>query len=312
MEDEPQRRPHPDPEVEALLQFEPVVRKCVRHDGWLAERQREFIVALTVLGHAEQAAIAVGGTMSGAYKLRSADGGEGFAAAWDSALALHLRRNPRPEPRGRPSRGELQSGTGRQAWPAHGAPQPQPAPEPGPGEVSQFYEDVFSLYQLKLREERKCRLEGRIVAADFAIRQATWLELVLCLGGKAMDVLKHIKAGDHDLLDVVSNPMSGLLAEVRREYWLEKGEADRPPPPPLGRHDGSFARGPETEYMNEPGGPDFQTWAREQDEEARLAAEAQREWEAKARAEAEAWAKREAAKGRLRPDPEAEGEAHEP
>jgi hypothetical protein len=178
--------------------------------------------------------------------------------------------------------------------------------------VSQFYEDVFSLYQLKLREERQCRLEGRIVAADFAVRQASWLELVLCLGGKAMDVLKHIKAGDHDLLDVVSSPMSGILAKARRQYWLEKGEADRPPPPPLGRHDDSFATGPATYYRNEPGGPDFQTWAREQDEEARLAAEAQREWEAKARAESEAWAKREAAKGRQRPDPEAGGEAGEP
>src|SRR5688572_24079157 len=102
--DEKPRKPHPDPEVEALLQFEPVVRRCVRHDGWLPERQREFIVALTVLGNPEQAAIAVGGRMSGAYKLRTAEGGEGFAAAWDGALALHLRRHPRPEPKGRPSR----------------------------------------------------------------------------------------------------------------------------------------------------------------------------------------------------------------
>src|SRR4051812_46024456 len=113
---EPPRKPHPDPEVEALLHFEPVERRCVRHDGWLPDRQREFIVALTVLGHAEQAAIAVGGRMSGVYKLRGAEGGEGFAAAWDSALALHLRRSPRPEPKGRPPRGELQSGIGRQPW----------------------------------------------------------------------------------------------------------------------------------------------------------------------------------------------------
>ncbi|HEX9964241.1 MAG TPA: hypothetical protein VGB04_04580 [Allosphingosinicella sp.] len=28
---EPGRTPHPDPEVEALLDFEPVIRKCVRH-----------------------------------------------------------------------------------------------------------------------------------------------------------------------------------------------------------------------------------------------------------------------------------------
>lgn len=57
--------PPPDPEVEALLGFAPVVRKCVRPDGWTADRQREFVLALTVLGNAEQAAIAVDGTMSG-------------------------------------------------------------------------------------------------------------------------------------------------------------------------------------------------------------------------------------------------------
>jgi len=125
MENESPRRPHPDPEVEALLHFEPVVRKCVRHDGWLHERQIGFIVALTVLGHAEQAAIAVGGTMSGAYKLRTANGGEGFARSWDSALALHLRRNPRPEPKGRPSRGEIESGTGRKPWPRAPATPPE-------------------------------------------------------------------------------------------------------------------------------------------------------------------------------------------
>lgn len=58
--------PDPDPEVEGLLDFPPVVRKCVRHDGWTADRQREFVRALVVLGSAEQAAIAVDGTMSGA------------------------------------------------------------------------------------------------------------------------------------------------------------------------------------------------------------------------------------------------------
>jgi hypothetical protein len=110
---------HSDPEVEALLAFTPVERRCVRLDGWLPDKQRDFVRALTVLGNAEQAAIAVDGRMSGAYKLRTAAGGEEFAAAWDNALALHHRRYPRPEPKGRPSRGEIASGTGRTPWPAN-------------------------------------------------------------------------------------------------------------------------------------------------------------------------------------------------
>jgi hypothetical protein len=291
------RKPHPDPEVEALLHFEPVVRKCVRHDGWLPDRQIEFIVALTVLGHAEQAAIAVGGTMSGVYKLRTADGGEGFAAAWDSALALHLRRSPRPEPKGRPSRGELQSGAGRKAWPANAAAVPEP---PDPEEEKRAKEETLDmmlrLYAGKLQEERTFRLEGRIVEADFTVRQLAWLEVVFDLGGKAGKVLEMLKRGDHGPRDIVATPMSALLGQLRRRIWAEKGEADRPPPPELGRHDAQASFGEPHWHDPEKDG-DYGEWLRRRREQERLAAEAQRDWEEKARAEAEAWRKREAAKG---------------
>jgi hypothetical protein len=291
------RKPHPDPEVEALLHFEPVVRRCVRSDGWLAEKQREFIVALTVLGNPEQAAIAVGGRMSGAYKLRTAEGGEGFSNSWDSALALHHRRHPRPEPKGRPSRGEIQSGSGRKPWPAAA---PAFAPQPvDPEEELRVKEQVLArmlhLYEGKLREERRLRLEGRIVAADFAVRQLTWLEVLFDLGGKAGQVLEALKRGDHRPIHIVSTPMSELLGQVRRETWLEKGEADRPPPPALGQHDHLAAFGERAQYDAERDG-DYREWCIRQMEQARLAAQAQRLWEEKAKAEAEAWAGREAAK----------------
>jgi len=297
METESPRQPHLDPEVEALLHFEPVVRKCVRHDGWLAERQIEFIVALTVLGHAEQAAIAVGGTMSGAYKLRTANGGEGFAESWDAALALHHRRHPRPEPRGRPSRGELQSGTGRKAWPARGGVTPEPAdPEQEARDSEAFWNQMLNLYRIKLVAERKARLEGRIVEADFSVRQLGWMEVVFDLGGRAGKILEALKCGDRRLFDVAATPMSELLGEIRRGIWLEKGEVDRPPPSPLGRRDRHCATDPPRAYEAARDG-DYQSWCRRRDEEAALAAEAQRAWEEKAKAEAEEWAKREAARG---------------
>jgi hypothetical protein len=304
-----ERRPHPDPEVEALLHFEPVVRKCVRHDGWLHERQIEFIIALTVLGHAEQAAHAVGGTMSGAYKLRTANGGQGFAESWDQALALHLRRNPRPDPKGRPSRGELQSGAGRKAWPGGGAPAAgEPVdPEQQARDADRFWDDILKLYRIKLTMERQCRLEGRIVEADYYVRQSSWLEVVLDLGGRALKALEALRSGEGGLFAVAATPLSEYLGQVRRGIWLEKGEADRPPPSPFVRRDGRFATDPRPSYRPERDG-DEREWLRRQDEQARLAAEAQRAWEEKARADSEDWARREAGKNR----PESEGEAGEP
>ena len=306
--------PQADPEVEALLQFEPVVRKCVRHDGWTAEKQREFVRALAILGHAEQSAIAVGGTMSGAYKLRSAAGGEGFAAAWDGALALHLRRHPRPEPKGRPSRGEILSGTGRKPWPANDNGSSGPdfeSPEAEMRAREALFEKIIRKYWLKVAAERKARREGRIVAADYYVRQLTYIEIVLEIGGHAHTLLKDLHLGGRDYFDIVATPMSLLLDQCRRLIWKEGGEPERPPLPPLGRHDDRTAIGEpsESEFSPDRDGR-YQLWVERQAERVAVAREAQRVWEEKARAEAAAWAKREAAKDEAGEDGAAgEGEA---
>ncbi|HEY0413287.1 MAG TPA: hypothetical protein VGD66_09100 [Allosphingosinicella sp.] len=298
------RAPHADPEVAALLHFEPVVRKCVRHDGWLAERQREFIVALAILGHVEQSAIAVGGTMSGVYKLRTADGGEGFAAAWDAALALHHRRHPRPDPKGRPSRGEILSGAGRQPWPASDSGRSAgrsdrtfESPEAEMRARDEIFDRIVTKYWLKVGQKRKARREGRIVAADFYVRQLTYIEILLEIGGHAHVVLKDLQHGGRRLLDIVATPMSLLLDRARRLQWAEEGEPERPPLPPLGDHDDRSAAGERCEgtYSSDRDG-DHGEWRGRQADRIALAAEAQRAWEEKARAEADVWAKREAAK----------------
>ncbi|HEX8224639.1 MAG TPA: hypothetical protein VF605_12550 [Allosphingosinicella sp.] len=307
--------PPPDPEVDALLDFPPVVRKCIRQDGWTAERQREFIRALVVLGHAEQAAIAVEGTMSGAYKLRKAEGGERFAASWDSALALHLRRYPKPEPRGRPSRGEIRSGVGRQPWPsAAAAHAPEPVdPEEEARKSERFWVDMLNRYAGKLKEERAARLEGRIVEADYTVRQLTWLEIVFDIGGQAMRILNLLRRDDRDLLQFAATPMAELLGSIRRDIWAEKGEADRPPPPPLGPQRRGCAIDEPLHYRRDRDG-DFDDWRLRQDEQARLAAEAQQAWEERARADSEAWAKREAGGDGEAPGDggDGEGEGKEP
>ncbi|MCP5401019.1 MAG: hypothetical protein H6917_01370 [Novosphingobium sp.] len=90
-------RPDPeDPKARArkgaLPDFAPVPRKCNRHDGWTAERQRGFIEALADLGSVRAAANAVNMTPEGAYQLRRHPEAGGFRKAWKAALALGVQR----------------------------------------------------------------------------------------------------------------------------------------------------------------------------------------------------------------------------
>jgi hypothetical protein len=79
---------HPDPEIAASLEFEPVPRKLERVGGWNAEAQRAFIAALAMTGSPRRAAHAVGMRTAGVEKLRETEGGESFAAAWGRAVEI--------------------------------------------------------------------------------------------------------------------------------------------------------------------------------------------------------------------------------
>jgi hypothetical protein len=281
----PERAPHPDPEIEALLDFEPVHRHCRRHDGWSPDVQRRFIVALVDIGNSERAAHAVGRTMSGAYKLRTAAGAESFAAAWDEALALYHLRNPKPERIGRPSRGEFIAVKAAAKKPPEGWVDPAKyylTPQ-------EFGKAILKKCWLKLGQERQARLDGRIVEADFYVRQLTWLEVVIDLGGNAPELLEALKRGDTDVMDIVATPMTILLDAARRAYWAKLDEPERPPLPPLGRHDGDLATGEPMgcQHWPERDGP-IQSWQRDSPTQ-RHAVAAQRAWEEKAKADAEEW-----------------------
>ncbi|MGI4732852.1 MAG: hypothetical protein ACRYFW_14050 [Janthinobacterium lividum] len=75
-----------DPDADPLA-FTPVATGSTRHDGWTAQRQRQFVVALSVMGVVGRAARAVGMGAASAYRLRGRPGADEFAAAWDTALA---------------------------------------------------------------------------------------------------------------------------------------------------------------------------------------------------------------------------------
>jgi len=70
-----------------FLRFEPVPVRP-RHDGWSPALQRRFVVELALGAGVEEAARRVGRSAQGAYRLRRRRGAEGFAAAWDKALAF--------------------------------------------------------------------------------------------------------------------------------------------------------------------------------------------------------------------------------
>jgi hypothetical protein len=68
------------------IPFRPVPVKA-RHDGWSAERQREFIDRLALCGIVARAARAVGMSPQSARKLREHSGAASFRSAWDRAIA---------------------------------------------------------------------------------------------------------------------------------------------------------------------------------------------------------------------------------
>src|SRR3982751_2520771 len=119
----------PDAEIEALLHFAPVLRHT-RRDGWSPARQYGFIAALARLGDVDRAAQSVGRTASGAWKVRTSAGAEGFAESWDSALDLFHARHPGLKRRGGRA---IPGARGGPLW----AEEPDPELEPGPeGELT--------------------------------------------------------------------------------------------------------------------------------------------------------------------------------
>ena len=62
------------------------------HNGWTPQRQAHFLGWLAETGSVSAACARVGMSRNSAYKLRRKPHAESFAAAWDAALGLPLRR----------------------------------------------------------------------------------------------------------------------------------------------------------------------------------------------------------------------------
>ena len=81
-----------DPEVAALLAFEPVPRKSEGPGVWTPELQREFIARLAAHGSANKACDEMGKNRTGLTKVYNNPAGASFRAAWDGAVALARQR----------------------------------------------------------------------------------------------------------------------------------------------------------------------------------------------------------------------------
>ena len=85
--------PAADPfDDDPLPGYEPVTLHRQRHDGWTAERQRVFLIALAETGCISEACRMAGITTRSAYRLRGHPLGKPFAAAWDQALRYATAR----------------------------------------------------------------------------------------------------------------------------------------------------------------------------------------------------------------------------
>lgn len=81
-----------DPEIAALLDFEPVPRRNKKEGGWSPQMQRLFIARLAVHGSPGKACDQVGMYRSGVDKVAKSKGSESFREAWDKAVELADRR----------------------------------------------------------------------------------------------------------------------------------------------------------------------------------------------------------------------------
>ena len=89
-EQAPLAPPDADDDLPPFLNFAPVPVRA-RRDGWSAELQRRFVVDLARGASVDEAARRLGRSRQTAYALRERAGAEGFAAAWDAAVAFAAR-----------------------------------------------------------------------------------------------------------------------------------------------------------------------------------------------------------------------------
>jgi len=153
----------------------------------------------------------------------------------------------------------------------------QAAAEPSE-ERKRSLDKILQQYRARVAMERRDRLAGRIVAADYTLRQLTHLELILDVGGCTQDLIdlwtrEPGQEAGGGIIEIYAGPLSEHLDALRRDAWRQAGEPDRPPL--------SFDR--ESPGVAIGGGDTMAERSKARDNCERRIALAQWEWEAAAR-----------------------------
>ena len=279
-----------------LLEFDPVPVQP-RVNGWDAEAQRAFIALLATTGSKRRAALAIGRNAHGITQLLKRPGSDSFRLAYDRALAIAGQQGSLKIAQG------VADAAARNAQltpPSRlrGLPPPEEEEEE---EITMSADDKLQIvggmvdkYLRKVAAEREARLAGRVVEADFTLRQVTCFEVMIDLvaeqlGTTGWQVLSEARRDGHNIFAIAQTPMSRMLDDARRAAWAEEGAPDRPEHPPrryLDEHDN---------YTLEPsqhltGGDDWKEQIAARDRQHAADAREQIAYEAKARVE---WAARQ-------------------
>lgn len=226
-----------DPAIAPLLRFQPVARTFTRKDGWSPEAQRMFIAWLAHDGSPSNACDRLGKSQSGVNKLYKRPEADEFRAAWDGAVALAERRRIAQLERRADAGGERGPSLDRGRVRRGRRTEPEPAPqEPSKDQIWELIHSIGLKFMRKVVAERRARLAGEIVAADFYLRQITHLEVILELTSKAFgwnvyEVLSNLRRGDHHVTVIVNTELTDWMDRSRRAWWAMEGDPERPAHP---------------------------------------------------------------------------------
>jgi len=218
-----------------LLAFEPVPVQP-RVNGWDAEAQRAFIALLASTGSKRRAALAIGRNAHGIDQLLKRPDSDSFKCAYDRAMAIAKQNGATKIAQGvadAAARNAQLTAPSR----LRGHERDDDASSMDEETKLALIENIHRKFLGKVRQEREARLAGEVVAADFYLRQVTFIEVAFDmmsegLGLDGWQLLGELRRGGHGILEIAETAMSKALDDKRRELWAAMAEPERPEHPP--------------------------------------------------------------------------------
>lgn len=159
-----------------LLEFTPVPVQP-RVNGWDADAQRAFIALLATTGSKRRAALAIGRNAYGIDQLLKRPGSDSFKLAFDRAMAIARQTGSMKLAQGVADAAARNAQLTPPSRLQDLAPDGEEEPVLDEDDKAALLENIFQKYMRKVVAEREARLAGRIVEADFTLRQVTCIEI---------------------------------------------------------------------------------------------------------------------------------------